>query len=116
MHYPKGWVAMSLCGTLMSLCVVLPATVPATPTVDPTTWLAVSIPVASLLYGAVFYAAVWRHAERLRHDVATERRPVPAAATKEVRRVEKAVFNVMDRLEELQLQRLPATADNSPAR
>jgi hypothetical protein len=58
------------------------------------------------LYGIAFYVLCWRHARRLSESFRNGLRPAIGAPTKEVRRAEKAVFMLLESLEQLRIERM----------
>ena len=108
MYYPPTWATMGILSFLLAFAVVIP---PAAGSVPAPLWLGVTVPVAAFLHLAVFYFLASRPAALLGEHVARGRKPVPSAAAKELRRLEKAAFTLMERVELLRLRHPAPGAD-----
>ena len=107
MYYPPTWLSLAALGTLLALVVAIP---PAADAVPASLWLGVTVPVATVLHGASMYFLASRPAALLGEHVAKGRKPVPASTAKELRRLEKAAFALMERTEQLKLRGPPGGA------
>jgi hypothetical protein len=114
-YYPPAWALLSIISFVLS--VIIAAPLPTFSADSRPLWLGISIPIATFLYMALFYAICWRHVVRAEESMSLGIRPAVSAPTKEVRRIEKVACMVLQELEHKRIEMVQssyAVSRNSP--
>ncbi len=106
MYYPPAWAALGIISFLLTICVAVPAATAIRYDLHSRDiFLGISITVASVVYGIVFYGICTRYLPRLEeaYSGATGLKPAINGPTKEVRRLQKAAYMLLSEMETIRV-------------
>lgn len=105
MYYPPAWGAFGALSFVLTICVAIPAAAAIKYDLHSRDiFLGISITVASLVYGIFFYALCARYLPKLEESYSgSGLKPVINAPTKEVRRMQKATYMLLNEMETIRM-------------
>ena len=108
MYYPPAWGVFGFFSFILIICVAIPSASAITYDLDSRdVYLGISITVATLVYGILFYAICTRYLVKLEESYfehGLSLKPVINAPTKEVRRMQKGTFMMLNEMEGIRME------------